>query len=98
MSTGVLEAGECDAAGGDAVWLTVWLSVGDGDVLVVAVLIPTLHAARDRPAAQVVTLAAMRRYTFIECLSVSLVGCQFKARRPPCHGSRGDVAILRQRA
>jgi hypothetical protein len=76
----------------------VWLAMCEGDVPGLAEEIPTVHAARDRPAAQAVTAMAVRRYVFIRCLSPSLVDrCQFKTRRAPCRGGRGVVAILRQR-
>ena len=105
VSTGPAEADvvcEEDAVGEDPVRLAVGdgpvrLAVREGDVTGFAVVIPALHAARDRPAAQDVTAMAMKRYVFIECLSVSR-RCQFKARQAPCHGDRGAVAGLRQRA
>jgi hypothetical protein len=78
VSAGLGEAdAERDAADEDAAWLAAgedaaWLAAGDGDGVVpgLAVLIPTLHAARDKPAAQVATLVAMRRYAFIGCPSL----------------------------
>jgi hypothetical protein len=64
------------AVGEDLVRLAVGegpvrLAVGEGDVPDLAVVIPTLHAARDRPAAQVITAMAVRRYVFTRCLSPS---------------------------
>jgi hypothetical protein len=55
---------EGDAAGEDPARLA---SV-EGDVFGFAEVIPAAHAASDRLAAQVVTVMAMRRYVFIECL------------------------------
>lgn len=90
---------EGDAAGEDGVGEdAVRLVAGERDVAVLAVVIPALHAARDRPAAQVVAAMAMRRYAFIGHLSASLVAADTKTRRPPCRGGRGAVAILRQGA
>jgi hypothetical protein len=62
-------ADEAAAAGEDAAGLVA----DERDVAGLAVVTPAVHAARDRPAAQVVTAMAMRRYAFIGCLSVSLV-------------------------
>jgi hypothetical protein len=69
---------ECeeDAVGEDPVRLAagegpVRLAMGEGDVPDLAVVIPTLHAARDRPVMQVITAMAVRRYVFIRCLSPS---------------------------
>jgi hypothetical protein len=65
-----------DAGGEDSARLAVEdslrLAVGDGDVTVFALVIPALHAARDRPAAQEVTVMAIKRYVFIRCLSFGL--------------------------
>jgi hypothetical protein len=104
VSAGLAEADvECDAAGEDA----VRLAAGDGDVPGFAVVIPALHAARDRPAAQVVTLMAMRRYTFIGCLSVSLVATSSKlegrravgvaALSRSCDSGRGSGTALHRK-
>jgi hypothetical protein len=49
----------------------VRLAVGEGDGPDLAVVIPTVQAARDRPIAQVITAMAVRRYVFIRCLSPS---------------------------
>jgi hypothetical protein len=52
--------GECEwDAEGDAVDEE---AARDGEDAGLAVVIPALHAARDRPAAQVVTTIAVRRY------------------------------------
>lgn len=104
LEDGLTEADvECDAAGEDA----ARLAAGDGDVPGFVVVTPTLHAARDSPAAQVVTLVAMRRYTFIECLSVSLVSASSKlegrralevaALSRSCDSGRGSGTALHQR-
>ena len=90
-------AGECeeDAAGEGP----VRLALGEGDVPGLALVIPALHAARDRPAAQVITAMAVRRCVFIRCPFTRFVSrCQFKTRRAPCRGDRGTVAVLRHRA
>jgi hypothetical protein len=50
----------------------------DGDGEGPAVLIPTLHAASDRPIAQAIALVAMRRYALIGCPSISLVAASSK--------------------
>jgi hypothetical protein len=55
---------EGDAAGEDP----ARLAAAEGDVAGFAEVIPAAHAASDRLAAQVVTVMAMRRYAFIECL------------------------------
>jgi hypothetical protein len=55
-------ADEGDAAGeGDAVLLVL----GERGVAGLAVVIPALHAATDKPTAQAVTAMAERRYAFI---------------------------------
>jgi hypothetical protein len=46
-----------------------WLAMGEGDVPGLALVIPTLQAARDRPATQVITAMAVWRYVLIRCLS-----------------------------
>lgn len=66
-----------DAAGED----TLRLAVGEGDVTGFALVIPAVHAARDRPAAQDVTVMAIKRYEFIKCLSVGLVAASSKLGR-----------------
>ena len=77
VSAGLADTGlvcEAAAAGEDAAWLMAgeaWLVAGERDAGGLALVIPALHAARDRPAAQVVT--AMRRYAFIGYLSVNLI-------------------------
>jgi len=75
-----------DVAGDD--WL--WLTVGEGDVTGFALVIPALHAARDRPTAQDVTVMAIKRYWFIKCLSVGLVAPGSKLSR---HLATG-IAVL----
>jgi hypothetical protein len=59
---------EGDAVGEDA----ARAAVGEGDLAGFTLVIPALHAARDRPAVQEATVMAMKRYVFIKCLSVSL--------------------------
>jgi hypothetical protein len=61
--------GEEEAAVGEE---AAALVAGERDVTGLAVVIPALHAARDRPAAQVVTAMAVRRYAFIGYLLISL--------------------------
>jgi hypothetical protein len=53
-----------DVAGEDP----VRLAAVEGDVSGFAEVIPAAHAASNRLAAQVVTVMAVRRYAFIECL------------------------------
>ena len=70
----------------------VRFAAGGGDVTGFAVVIPALHAARDRPAAQDVTVMAIKRYEFIKCLSVGLVAASSKLGR---HLAAGIAALSR---
>jgi hypothetical protein len=69
VPAGLVEAGLVAAAGEDAAGLVA----AERDVAGLAVVTPAVHAARNRPAAQVVTAMATRQYAFIGYLSVGLV-------------------------
>jgi phosphohistidine swiveling domain-containing protein len=81
-----------DAVGEDTWRLAVGEGVGEGDVTGFALVIPAVHAARDRPAAQDVTVKATKRYEFIKCLSVGLVAASSKLGR---HLAAGIAALSR---
>jgi hypothetical protein len=67
-------------------------------VAVLAVVIPALHAARDKLAAQAARATAAGRYLFIVVLRKGRKVCCAKPRQAPCPAYRERVASLRHPA